>query len=54
MANMTKIIDCHAADIHLDLTGLNGLKNLLRTGKGVIDLQHRAIKRGQGGTNLLD
>jgi hypothetical protein len=46
MANVAKVIDCHAADIHLYLTRLDGLKNLLRTVKGVIDLQHRAIKEG--------
>jgi hypothetical protein len=46
MAYVAKVIDRHTADIHLYLTRLDGLKNLLRTVKGVIDLQHRAIKEG--------
>ena len=44
---MAKVINGHATDVHPHLARHNGLKDLFRTTKGVIDLQHRAIKVGQ-------
>ena len=47
MPNMAKVIDRHAADVHLDLAWLDGFKGLLRATESVIDLQHRGYKGGQ-------
>jgi hypothetical protein len=47
MADMAKVINRHPTDVHLYLARYDGLKVLFRTAEGVIDLEHRAIKRGQ-------
>ena len=41
VAEMAFVVDGHAADVHLDLAGLERLEGLLFPGQRIVDLQHK-------------